>query len=577
MPSNRVHAPTLAPNGEPCAACGTALAGDQRYCLECGARRGAPRLDPVALARGEAAPYPSAPDGVVAVPPGGDPALPAAAIALGRPRVAAIASLLVLGFGVIVGVAAGPDSSSSQAAQRRIVVAQAPAATTAPAAPAPTDSGTSSAATSTSGDASSSSSDSGAVTDTSVTPVDTSLTTDSGTGTGSGGGTSGSGSGTGTSGSGTSGSGTGTGDTTGTGTSTPTSGAAPAPVKHVWLIPLTGQTVDTAFPAQPTDDPYLDGELAGQGTLLTGYSSIAPGSLANAIALISGQGPTTSTLAECPTYTDVKPGTIAKKTGLVSGDGCVYPAKVVTLADQLTGAGLTWKGYFEDMGAGPPSDATSCRRPPAGAADPYAAARPGDAYLTRRDPFVYFHSIADTADCGSNVVGLDRLAPDLQSVDNTPAFSYVVPNACHDGDSTPCADGAPAGLAAADAWLKTVVPEIQASKAYADGGLIVILFDGQPPAPAAPATPAAPAGVATTARAHARAADAAPATAKVGALLLSQYVPGGVKIATAYDHYSLLRTIEAFFGLDALGHAADKTTKSVAAKVFANAPVAGSD
>ena len=34
-----IHAPTLGAEGEPCATCGAPLAGDQRYCLDCGARR----------------------------------------------------------------------------------------------------------------------------------------------------------------------------------------------------------------------------------------------------------------------------------------------------------------------------------------------------------------------------------------------------------------------------------------------------------------------------------------------------------------------------------------------------------
>ena len=46
------HAPPLGPAGEPCPACAAPLAADQRYCLECGARRGPARLDPVAMARG---------------------------------------------------------------------------------------------------------------------------------------------------------------------------------------------------------------------------------------------------------------------------------------------------------------------------------------------------------------------------------------------------------------------------------------------------------------------------------------------------------------------------------------------
>lgn len=39
-----IHAPTLGAQGEPCASCGSPLAGDQRYCLECGARRAQARI-----------------------------------------------------------------------------------------------------------------------------------------------------------------------------------------------------------------------------------------------------------------------------------------------------------------------------------------------------------------------------------------------------------------------------------------------------------------------------------------------------------------------------------------------------
>jgi len=37
--------PSLGEHGEPCRQCGAPLAGDQRYCLNCGNRRGGPRLD----------------------------------------------------------------------------------------------------------------------------------------------------------------------------------------------------------------------------------------------------------------------------------------------------------------------------------------------------------------------------------------------------------------------------------------------------------------------------------------------------------------------------------------------------
>ena len=38
------HSSLVPTTGEQCPACGALMAGDQRYCLECGQRRGEPRL-----------------------------------------------------------------------------------------------------------------------------------------------------------------------------------------------------------------------------------------------------------------------------------------------------------------------------------------------------------------------------------------------------------------------------------------------------------------------------------------------------------------------------------------------------
>ena len=45
-----IELPSLGEDGEPCDPCGAPLAADQRYCLECGARRGEPRV-PIELTR----------------------------------------------------------------------------------------------------------------------------------------------------------------------------------------------------------------------------------------------------------------------------------------------------------------------------------------------------------------------------------------------------------------------------------------------------------------------------------------------------------------------------------------------
>jgi phosphatidylinositol-3-phosphatase len=74
--------------------------------------------------------------------------------------------------------------------------------------------------------------------------------------------------------------------------------------------------------------------------------------------------------------------------GQAVGQGCVYPASVPTVADQLTAKGLTWKAYQQDMGA-------PCRHPVLGLLDDTQKAPVGDQYAARHNPFVYFHSIID--------------------------------------------------------------------------------------------------------------------------------------------------------------------------------------
>ena len=80
---------------------------------------------------------------------------------------------------------------------------------------------------------------------------------------------------------------------------------------------------------------YLAATLERRGTLLVRYDAVAHEQLANELALISGQGPTAETEANCPTYGDVAPATGAAS-GQVLGNGCVYPPATPTLPGQLS-------------------------------------------------------------------------------------------------------------------------------------------------------------------------------------------------------------------------------------------------
>src|SRR5262245_45989392 len=103
----------------PCSSCGSQLATDQRYCIECGQRVGPPLALPYSM------PAPMA-------------ALDRAAgrswyTALPMPlQMATTFAALALGFGVVVGTAISPNLGDIVAAPSPTVVAEAPAETPSP-------------------------------------------------------------------------------------------------------------------------------------------------------------------------------------------------------------------------------------------------------------------------------------------------------------------------------------------------------------------------------------------------------------------------------------------------------------
>jgi phosphatidylinositol-3-phosphatase len=221
---------------------------------------------------------------------------------------------------------------------------------------------------------------------------------------------------------------------------------------------------------------------------------------------VSGQRPTAEQRGNCPAYNDVDPQ---------ARTGCVFAKDVETLPGQLTAAGKTWRAYVEDSDAAQPPD--TCRHPaPGGAVEPVVA----------RNPYLFFHAIVDSPDCAANTAGASRLVPDTEDAESAPTLSLVIPNACHDGADQPCTDGAPAGPAAADAWLKEQLDPLLASKAYKDDGLVLLTFDTAP-----------------------------DATKPVGALLVSGAVEAGGTDDGDYRPANLLRTLEDGLTLDALGRA----------------------
>ncbi len=290
-------------------------------------------------------------------------------------------------------------------------------------------------------------------------------------------------------------------------------GVQPGQIKHVWVIVLENKAFNASFtPLEGTQGQYLS-KLPAQGALLTQYYGTGHSSLDNYLSMVSGQAPLTDTESDCPAYTqmsgsyDNTPGT-ANYGQFVSGaganapagdNGCVYPATVPTVFNQLNKSNVSWKLYAQDVGnsdgsydsgtpnnpinqtptadcagaaatVGPAPSPTQTSNPDAKATSPYyvnGSANPSDQYVAKHNPLPWFESLMPASEggtggetCAHHLVGLfgpnDQLYKDLQSPASTPEFNYIVPDNCSNGHDAVCAGNNLSGMEAHATTASTI-------------------------------------------------------------------------------------------------------------------------
>jgi phospholipase C len=354
-----------------------------------------------------------------------------------------------------------------------------------------------------------------------------------------------------------------------------TQAAKPPPIQHVWYIDLENEGFPQTF-GHPSSDPYLASTLTSMGALLRNYFAVGHNSLDNYIAQVTGQAPDPATDNDCPVWTAFEPtNQVLQPFDQYVGNGCVYPASIPTIGNQLTAAGLTWKAYLQDMGNDPTRDQTvatsqgpACGHPVVGQPDNTEGAEAADQFADRHEGFMYFKSVTNNAAyCDAHVLSFQPLLHDLASASTTPNFSWLSPNLCNDGHDAPCANGDPGGLVNIDAFLSIWIPIIMASPAY-QNGLIFITFDEG-------STSTACCGETSGfTPSHPNIAEPGmngPGGGRIGAVAISPFIKGGTVSSVAYNHYSALRSIEDIFGLSHLGDAQMPQVKSFGADVYTNA------
>jgi hypothetical protein len=245
----------------------------------------------------------------------------------------------------------------------------------------------------------------------------------------------------------------------------------------------------------------------------------------------------------------------------------------MTIGDQLARAGSSWKSYQESLPfAGPDrvnysdgvftnntdfSQIVPALTPPLSQSDVVAL------YAAKHNPFVYFRSVQEGDSPNNsyrNVAGFDGergLFADLRS-GHVPAFSFIAPNQCNDqhgrgnagrfcgydpvgGDTQ--AGVNPALIQRGDVAVQKLVSAIRHSPAWSEGrNAIVLVWDEND-------------------------FSTLPNTNQVMLVVDTNYGKRRVVSSQPYTHFSLLKSMEAGFGLPCLNHACDSNV-SVMSDLF---------
>jgi len=294
----------------------------------------------------------------------------------------------------------------------------------------------------------------------------------------------------------------------------------------------------------------------------TGCMDHAPGSTGcvGAVTPINSSGrdnavvATATNSSQCNGQITIPPG------GTAAPNNCAlynYPSATYTprsIADQLVFKHKSWKSYQESLPMVSPgvfgvnyADGAFSNLSPAAV---FATGPIEKLYAVKHNPFVYFQKVETGANPNLSLAqvtdfdGPNGLWADLQS-NAAPNFSLIVPNQCHDmhggvsGGPPICSTATAAEsalfLSEGDAEVAKLVNGIKASRAWKSGrNAIVVVWDEN---------------------------DYSNAPNKVVMLVETNYGSNGQVSSVPYDHFSLLRTLEAGFGLPCLNHACDATSQ----------------
>jgi hypothetical protein len=237
-----------------------------------------------------------------------------------------------------------------------------------------------------------------------------------------------------------------------------------------------------------------------------------------------------------------QPNYIAATSGAKNGvnDDNDITVDVPNIVDQLESHGKTWKGYMQSY--------SLCN------GNPLAHACGNQLYERKHNPFITYKDVQTNPSRVANIVDFSQFASDLAN-NTVPDYSWISPDQCNDMHGRAATPADPCDFSqvqslirTGDTFLANTVSAIQNSQAWTGNSVIFITWDesdftGSP----------TDFGFGDTSGC----CDANPGGGHVLTLVISHSDHQARSSSVAYNHYSMLRTIEDGWHLGCLANTCD--------------------
>jgi phospholipase C len=346
---------------------------------------------------------------------------------------------------------------------------------------------------------------------------------------------------------------------------------------HVFVIVLENHNSYTSFGSKGILDnpqaPHIQA-LANKYNSSTNYHGVWHPSLPNYLAMITGDWIGTDVIGNSASGHVYPPNSVV---GISDDDSPSvatdyappgipsshrWTVNLPSLAGQLVNAGKDWRAYLQNV----PEAGTHLANWP-------ADSNTAKLYAVKHNPFPYVVEVQSNPTQFAKQVPIEELFSDLGRK-SVPALSYIVPDQCRDmhglgNPLAPCGgakDTDDNDVKRGDDEAYWLVNGIVGSPVWKEGrNAIFLVFDeGNGPTTCAYDPDKKIDVVSGSLLPAANCYDPKNFNDRVVMITITNYGKRGVKDNQFYSHYSLLRTIEAAFGLPYLGHAADATTRTMA-------------